>query len=80
MMIVKSWIGLEYFCNEGDELWNTSDEDFTQFAVDELAKIDIINKEDVIDNVVIRVQKTYPAYFGTYDKFDDVREFTDRFR
>ena len=75
----KSWIGLEYFCNEGDELWNTSDEEFTQFAVDELAKIHIINKEDVIDNVVIRVQKTYPAYFGTYEKFDNVREFTDGF-
>lgn len=73
------WIGLEYFCNEGDELWNTPDEDFTSFAIDELAKIDIINKEDVLDNVVIRVQKTYPAYFGTYENFDAIREFTDKF-
>ncbi len=75
----KSWIGLEYFCNEGDELWNASDDDFASFAIDELAKIDIINKEDVLDNVVIRVQKTYPAYFGTYDQFDSVKNFTDNF-
>ena len=75
----KAWIGLEYFCNEGDELWNYSDGDFAKYAIEELAKIDIINKEDVLDNVVIRVQKTYPAYFGTYDKFNNIVEFTDKF-
>ncbi len=73
------WIGLEYFCNEGDEMWNMSDEKFTDFAIGELAKIDIINREDVLDSIVIHVQKTYPAYFGTYDKFDVVQEFTDSF-
>ncbi|WP_414468387.1 NAD(P)/FAD-dependent oxidoreductase [Methanobacterium sp. ACI-7] len=75
----KVWIGLEYFVSEGDELWNMADDNFTQFAIDELEKIDIINKKDVLDNVVIRVKKTYPAYFGTYDRFDTVKEFTDKF-
>lgn len=73
------WIGLEYFCNEGDDMWNMSDKEFADFAVDELAKIDIIEKKDVLDNIVIHVQKTYPAYFGTYDRFDVVRKFTDSF-
>lgn len=73
------WIGLEYFCTEGDELWNKSDEEFAEFAIDELAKINIIEKEDVLDSVVIRMPKTYPAYFGTYDRFDVIRNFTDRF-
>jgi len=73
------WIGLEYFCTEGDELWNKSDEDFAEFAIDELAKINIIEKDDVLDSVVIRMPKTYPAYFGTYDRFDVIRDFTDRF-
>jgi len=76
----KVWIGLEYFCNEGDELWNTPDDDFTSFAIDELVKIGIINKEAVLDNVVIRVQKTYPAYFGTYKQFDTVKNFVDKFK
>lgn len=75
----KSWIGLEYFCNEGDELWNMADDDFAKFAIDELAKIDIIDKDNVLDNVVIRVPKTYPAYFGAYERFNEVREFTDKF-
>ena len=73
------WIGLEYFCNEGDELWNKTDESFAKFAIDELAKIDIIEKEDVLDRVVIRMPKTYPAYFGTYDQFYVIKNFTDKF-
>ena len=75
----KVWIGLEYFCNEGDDLWKMSDEEFNKFAVDELEKIEIINSEDVIDSVVIKVQKTYPAYFGTYNRFDIIKNFTDNY-
>lgn len=73
------WIGLEYFCNEGDELWEKENSEFAKFAIDELAKIKIINKEDVLDNTVIRVPKTYPAYFGTYECFQEIRDYIDRF-
>lgn len=73
----KVWIGLEYFCNEGDDLWSMDDGTFADFAVAELAKIGIIDPADVRDKVVIRVPKTYPAYFGTYDRFAEVRAFTD---
>ncbi len=71
------WIGLEYFCQEGDELWSKPDPKFIEFAIDELEKIDIISKKDVIDSTILRVPKTYPAYFGTYDQFDELRAFTD---
>ena len=74
----KVWIGLEYFCNEGDEFWEMDDDDFIQFAINELQSIDIIEKEDVIDSILIRMPKTYPAYFGTYQKFDEIRNFTDK--
>ncbi|MBF0531511.1 MAG: NAD(P)/FAD-dependent oxidoreductase [Candidatus Omnitrophica bacterium] len=74
----KAWIGLEYFCNEGDELWRMPDGDFIQFAAGELEKIGIIDRADLLDSVVIRKPKTYPAYFGTYDQFDKIRLFTDR--
>ena len=73
----KVWIGLEYFCNEGDELWSMDEETFKKFAIDELAKIDIINKEDVEDSVVIKVPKAYPAYFGTYDYIDELKEYVN---
>lgn len=71
------WIGLEYFCNEGDDLWSQADEDFAKFAIAELEKIDIIEAGDVLDHTVIRIPKTYPAYFGTYDRFDTIQSFTD---
>lgn len=76
----NTWIGLEYFCNEGDELWAMSDDDLTKFAIEELTKIDIIHPDDVLDSVVIRVPKTYPAYFGSYDRFNEIREFTDSYQ
>lgn len=74
------WIGLEYFCNEGDDLWNMSDTEFKDFAIMELVKIGIINRNDVIDSIVIKVEKTYPAYFGSYDRFNVIREFTDKLK
>ena len=76
--IEKVWIGLEYFCTEGDELWSMSDPDFIKFAIDELHRIDIIDKNEVLDSTILRMPKTYPAYFGSYAQFGVVREFTDR--
>ncbi len=73
----KVWIGLEYCCNEGDELWKKKDSDFIQFAIDELHHIDIIDKNEVVDCTMLRTLKTYPAYFGTYLKFNIIRDFTD---
>ena len=75
----KVWIGLEYFCYDTDELWKMPDEELKKFAIAEVAKIGILNAEDVSDGHVVRVPKTYPAYFGTYDRFDELREFTDGF-
>jgi protoporphyrinogen oxidase len=72
------WIGLEYFCNEGDELWSKSDKDFLNFAIDEMCKIEMIEKKDVLDGIVIRMPKTYPAYFGSYDNFKTISNFTDK--
>ncbi|MBI3591359.1 MAG: NAD(P)/FAD-dependent oxidoreductase [Candidatus Melainabacteria bacterium] len=73
-----AWIGLEYFCNVGDELWNKKDDEFIKFAIDELCKIDIIEKENVLDSTIIRLRNTYPAYFGSYDQFNVIRQFTDK--
>lgn len=73
------WIGLEYFCNEGDSMWNMSSEEFIAFAKDELEKIHIINKEDVLDATHIRVKKAYPAYFGAYKDFDKVESYLSSF-
>ncbi len=69
------WVGLEYFCAEGDEMWNMSDEDFISFAIDELASIGVISRENVLDSTRIKIKKAYPAYFGSYDNFDAVKDY-----
>ena len=75
----RVWLGMEYFCNEGDAMWRRADADFSAFAIEELAKIGVVDAADVLDTTVLRVQKAYPAYFGTYREFSRVREFTDTF-
>ncbi|MBS1821414.1 MAG: NAD(P)/FAD-dependent oxidoreductase [Acidobacteria bacterium] len=75
----KVWIGLEYFCYETDDLWKMADDGLKKFAIAEVAKIGILNAEDVSDAHVVRVPKTYPAYFGTYSRFDELKSFTDKF-
>jgi protoporphyrinogen oxidase len=74
----KVWIGMEYFCNDTDPLWKLSDEEMTKFAIGESVKIGILAAEDVVDSHVVHVPKTYPAYFGSYDRFDVIRNYTDR--
>lgn len=72
------WLGLEYFCNIGDNLWSKTDEQFIDFAIEELCKIELIDKEAVIDHTIVRMPKTYPAYFGTYSDFGQIQNYTDK--
>jgi hypothetical protein len=39
------WIGLEYFCTEGDELWNMTNDEMVEFASNELISLNIIKKK-----------------------------------
>lgn len=71
------WIGLEYFCTEGDHFWQMPKDEFIQMAIDELVKIDIINREDVLDACHVRIRKAYPAYYGSYYRLDEVKSFLD---
>lgn len=74
----KVWIGLEYFCTEGDEMWTCPKEEFIKKAIGELKKIGVIESEaDVSDATLIRVKKAYPAYFGSYAEFGKVRDYLD---
>ncbi len=75
----KVWIGLEYFCYETDSLWSMPDEELKSFAAGELEKIGILKTAEVLDAHVVRVPKTYPAYFGTYDRFEELRAWVDTF-
>jgi len=72
------WMGMEYFCEEGDALWTMADEDLKAFAVSELDAINVARPDTVISAVVIRMPKTYPAYFGSYPRFDVVRRYLDQ--
>ena len=70
------WLGLEYFCNEKDNLWNMSEKEFANMAINEIIKIGIIkNKNDVLDYHEEKVKKAYPAYFDSYQHIDKIKEY-----
>lgn len=71
------FLGLEYFCNEGDELWQMSDKDMTALAVEELSRIGVVEASAVRSGNVVRIKKAYPAYWGSYKDLAVVRDFLD---
>ena len=75
-----AWIGLEYFCNEGDYYWNQSDIQWQTLAVTELIKMGIIDDPPkILDFHKEMVKKAYPAYFDTYSRFDEIRTYLDNY-
>lgn len=71
------WVGMEYFCNEGDDLWEMEDEKLKKLGIHELADIGIIDEKDVLDATVLRMEKAYPAYFGTYNDMPVIQDFVN---
>ncbi|MEM6507074.1 MAG: NAD(P)/FAD-dependent oxidoreductase [Planctomycetota bacterium] len=76
----KSSLGLEYFCNEGDDLWNTPDDELIALAKKELEQIGLAKASDIEDGVVYRVPKSYPVYDADYARhLDKIKGFIDQF-
>lgn len=76
----KVWIGLEYFCEEGDSFWNMSDQESVELAADELIRMGIIvERKNVLDSHRERVKKAYPAYFDSYKDIDKVIEYLNQY-
>ncbi len=71
-------LGLEYFCNENDTLWSSTDEQLIALAKDELATLGLADKSKVVDGAVVRQPKAYPLYDHDYRaNVAKVREFLD---
>ena len=73
------WIGMEYFCREGDDLWSMTDDALRQLGVAEMRRLNLAEPADNLDGVVIRMPKAYPGYYGTYARFGELREYLDAF-
>lgn len=74
----KVWIGLEYTCLEGDKYWKISDNDFINFAIDELVFMNMISREQIEDAHCEKVKKAYPAYFDTYKDIDKLINYLNQ--
>jgi protoporphyrinogen oxidase len=76
----KTCLGLEYFCFEGDGLWNMSNADLVKLGARELDAIGLLRGAAVLDGTVVRAPKAYPIYDeGFMASLDVVRRYLDRF-
>ena len=72
------WLGVEFFCEEGDDFWNLSEQDCAELSVKELKRIGVLSENSrVLDWHRERVKKAYPAYFDTYARLDELRGYLD---
>jgi protoporphyrinogen oxidase len=62
----NSSVGMEYFCNIGDDLWEMSDHDLIELAGRELQHLNLAKQTDVLDGFIIRQPKAYPVYDEHY--------------
>lgn len=85
-MIIKneknSSFGAEYFCSEGDEIWNMKDEGLVNIAVAELKKTKLIPKNyNLLQGNIVRYKKTYPVYDEYYKKnIHKIREYVSNLK
>ncbi len=71
-------LGLEYFCERGDDLWDEDDAALGELGADEAAKLGLIDREDVIDSAVVRMPKAYPVYDAGYgEAVETIRQFAE---
>ncbi len=74
------WIGLEYFCTEGDRYWNMTEKEWADFGISELLSMGVLSdREDVLDYHKESVKKAYPAYFDTYYEIDKLISYLNGF-
>lgn len=74
------WIGLEYFCQEGDAFWNMSETDTFKLAIEELQRISVLaNNAQILDSCRTKIKKAYPAYFDTYAQIDALVDYLNGF-
>ncbi|MFA5247650.1 MAG: NAD(P)/FAD-dependent oxidoreductase [Patescibacteria group bacterium] len=78
----KTALGLEYFCNEGDDLWNMEDKDLIKLGMEELEIVGLGEKKKYLDGFVYRCPKSYPVYDGDHKKYlaiikDFLRKFSN---
>jgi protoporphyrinogen oxidase len=73
------WVGMEYFCSEGDALWKLPDGELIRQGIAEMEKLRLADRADHLDATLLRMPKAYPGYYGSYGSFDELRAHLDAF-
>lgn len=73
-------LGMEYFCNKNDHVWNLPDVELVSMASEEIEKLGLASKDRIVDTYIVRQQKAYPVYDDTYqESVEIIREYLSNF-
>ncbi len=74
------WLGLNYYCNEGDYYWSLNEDAWKKLAVSDLKSLGIIrDSEEILDYKKVSFSKAFPCYCDTFERFEEVKTFLDTF-
>lgn len=76
----KVFISLEYFATEGDELWSKTENEMFEIALKDIKSLNLTEEEHILDKIVVKVKKAYPAYFGSYKDFDKIKNHLKEYK
>lgn len=77
----KTCLGMEYFCNETDELWKMPNDELIELASKEVKELGLVEPDvNIEDGTVIRQFKAYPVYDDTYrQNVNIIQEYIQKF-
>lgn len=76
----RVWLGLNYYCNEGDYYWNLNDQAWKDLVVSDLMNLGMIKNSDaILDFYKVAVKKAFPGYHDTYERFGEIVEYLNGF-
>jgi protoporphyrinogen oxidase len=77
----KTHIVSEYFCFEGDDIWNSSNEDLISITIEQLERLGFLKKSEVIDGSVVKVPKAYPLFeIGYMEHYVKIMRYLKNFK
>ncbi|MDF1577389.1 MAG: FAD-dependent oxidoreductase [Desulfobulbales bacterium] len=59
---------IEYFCDQGDHIWNTSEEKLVAQTAEQLQRLEFITSREIVDSCVLKIPHAYPVFSVDYQK------------
>jgi len=80
--VIRNWkdevfLGIEYMCDDSDDIWKSGEAESVEIAVGEAEKVGLLKRSDIIRTIKVAEPHAYPSYSGSYGNFGEIRDYID---